>query len=63
MLQGSQLVPLQMNCAADPVTPYCSTLQKDSALLQVRTIMYPKGSKIYLYEISNKQTMMNICNF
>ncbi|XP_052235355.1 phosphatidylinositol 4-phosphate 3-kinase C2 domain-containing subunit beta-like isoform X2 [Dreissena polymorpha] len=34
MLQGSQLVPLQMNCAADPVTPYCSTLQPDSALLQ-----------------------------
>ncbi|XP_052799554.1 phosphatidylinositol 4-phosphate 3-kinase C2 domain-containing subunit beta-like isoform X2 [Mya arenaria] len=34
MLQGSQLVPLQMNCPADPVTPYCSTLQRDSALLQ-----------------------------
>ncbi|KAL4225582.1 Phosphatidylinositol 4-phosphate 3-kinase C2 domain-containing subunit alpha [Mactra antiquata] len=32
--QGSQLVPLQMNCSADPVTPFCSTLQHDSALLQ-----------------------------
>ncbi|XP_053384190.1 phosphatidylinositol 4-phosphate 3-kinase C2 domain-containing subunit alpha-like isoform X3 [Mercenaria mercenaria] len=34
LLQGSQLVPLQMNFAADPVTPFCSTLQPDSALLQ-----------------------------
>ncbi|XP_060563765.1 phosphatidylinositol 4-phosphate 3-kinase C2 domain-containing subunit beta-like isoform X2 [Ruditapes philippinarum] len=34
LLQGSQLVPLQMNFAADPITPFCSTLQPDSALLQ-----------------------------
>ncbi|KAK3611626.1 hypothetical protein CHS0354_018322 [Potamilus streckersoni] len=34
LLQGSQLVPLRMNVAADPVTPFCSTLTSDSALLQ-----------------------------
>ena len=38
MSQGSQLVPFQMNSAADPVTPFCSTLQPDSALLQVYPI-------------------------
>ncbi|KAL3843199.1 hypothetical protein ACJMK2_021144 [Sinanodonta woodiana] len=34
LLQGSQLVPLRMNVAADPFTPFCSTLTSDSALLQ-----------------------------
>ena len=51
MSQGSQLVPFQMNSAADPITPFCSTLQQDSALLQVNKhchhfIKVSKGAKI-----------------
>lgn len=35
LIQGSQLVPLQMNMPADPFSPYCSVLGTDTVLLQV----------------------------
>ncbi|XP_062616262.1 phosphatidylinositol 4-phosphate 3-kinase C2 domain-containing subunit alpha-like isoform X2 [Saccostrea cucullata] len=35
LIQGSQLVPLKMNMLADPFSPYCSVLDKDTVLLQI----------------------------
>ncbi|XP_061177401.1 phosphatidylinositol 4-phosphate 3-kinase C2 domain-containing subunit alpha-like [Saccostrea echinata] len=35
LIQGSQLVPLKMNMPADPFSPYCSVLDKDTVLMQI----------------------------
>ncbi|XP_048779556.2 phosphatidylinositol 4-phosphate 3-kinase C2 domain-containing subunit alpha-like isoform X2 [Ostrea edulis] len=35
LIQGSQLVPLKMDMTADPFSPYCSVLGKDTVLLQI----------------------------
>ncbi|KAK3101653.1 hypothetical protein FSP39_005228 [Pinctada imbricata] len=35
LLRGSHLVPLKMNSAADPFSPFCSILQPDTVLVQI----------------------------